>query len=124
MKLITLDEPTTNLDRETIGSLAMSLHKIINDRKGQRNFQLIIITHDEEFLKKMRCQDFTDVYFRVSRNANQKSEIEGMSISFVSLSSSCLPWVETIGHNSETHKRLLNFMLTSFLEQSIGQIMG
>jgi len=81
LQLIALDEPTTNLDKDTIKSLAESLHAIIKARRGQSNFQLIIITHDEEFLKAMNCQDFTDVYYRVGRDRDQKSMIEGMPIS-------------------------------------------
>lgn len=73
--MIALDEPTTNLDRENIRSLAESLHEIINARKSQANFQLIVITHDEDFLKVMRPSDHADVYYRVHRNQRQKSEI-------------------------------------------------
>jgi DNA repair protein RAD50 len=79
-QIIALDEPTTNLDRDTIKSLAESLHMIIKQRKGQSNFQLIVITHDEEFLKEMKCQDFADNYYRISRNEKQKSVIEQQSI--------------------------------------------
>ena len=79
-KVIALDEPTTNLDRENIKSLAESLNKIIMNRRHQPNFQLIIITHDEEFLRDMRCTDFTDNYYRVSRNVDQKSVIERQSL--------------------------------------------
>ncbi|KAK0115574.1 DNA repair protein rad50 [Cadophora gregata f. sp. sojae] len=78
--VIALDEPTTNLDQDNIKALAVSLHKIIESRRHQPNFQLIIITHDEEFLKEMKCSDFTDSYYRVSRNAAQKSEIERQSL--------------------------------------------
>ncbi len=45
--LIALDEPTTNLDRENIESLAQSLKEIIEYRRQQSNFQLVVITHDE-----------------------------------------------------------------------------
>ncbi|KAJ5606235.1 Recombination/repair protein Rad50 [Penicillium lagena] len=81
--LIALDEPTTNLDRENIRSLAESLHDIIRTRQQQANFQLIVITHDEEFLRHMQCGDFTDYYYRVSRNERQKSIIERQSIAEV-----------------------------------------
>lgn len=81
--LIALDEPTTNLDRENIRSLAESLHDIIKARKQQSNFQLIVITHDEEFLRFMHCADFCDSYYRVSRNERQKSIIERQSIAEV-----------------------------------------
>jgi len=81
--LIALDEPTTNLDRDNIRALATSLAEIIRVRKAQKNFQLIVITHDEEFLRYMGCNDFADVYYRVSRNDKQKSQIERQSISEV-----------------------------------------
>lgn len=82
--LIALDEPTTNLDRDNIRSLAESLHDIIRARQQQANFQLIVITHDEEFLRHMQCGDFCDYYYRVSRNERQKSIIERQSIAEVS----------------------------------------
>lgn len=81
--LIALDEPTTNLDRDNIRSLAESLHDIIKHRQQQSNFQLIVITHDEEFLRHMQCGDFSDYYYRVSRNERQKSTIERQSIAEV-----------------------------------------
>lgn len=74
--LIALDEPTTNLDSDNIRSLAVSLHGIIKARQAQANFQLIVITHDEEFLRHMRCSDFCDSFYRVKRDENQCSKIE------------------------------------------------
>lgn len=82
--IIALDEPTTNLDYDNIISLAQSLHEIIVQRQAQSNFQLIVITHDEEFLRHMKCSDFSDHYFRVSRDSNQKSKIAIQSIGQVS----------------------------------------
>ncbi|KAL9098251.1 MAG: hypothetical protein Q9163_006058 [Psora crenata] len=81
--LIALDEPTTNLDRDNIRSLAQSLHDIIQTRRHQANFQLIVITHDEEFLRFMKCPDFCDNYYRISRNDREKSIIEQQSIAEV-----------------------------------------
>ncbi|KAF2401675.1 DNA repair protein RAD50 [Trichodelitschia bisporula] len=81
--LIALDEPTTNLDRDNIRALASSLSQIIEIRKQQANFQLIVITHDEEFLRFMNCSDVADYYYRVSRNQNQKSEIKRQDIQAV-----------------------------------------
>lgn len=78
--LIALDEPTTNLDVANIEALARGLHKIIESRQKQSNFQLIVITHDEEFLKAMRVEDFTDYYYRVQRSERQLSQIEKQSI--------------------------------------------
>ncbi|RMZ79027.1 hypothetical protein DV737_g3603, partial [Chaetothyriales sp. CBS 132003] len=62
--LIALDEPTTNLDQPNIEALAKALHGIVKGRQEQSNFQLIVITHDETFLKHMQCQDFTDTNFK------------------------------------------------------------
>lgn len=73
--LIALDEPTTNLDRDNIRSLAVSLHGIIKARQAQANFQLIVITHDEDFLRHMRCNEFCEKFYRVKRNVNQCSVI-------------------------------------------------
>ena len=81
--IIALDEPTTNLDRDNIRALAESLHQVIRERQKQTNFQLIVITHDEDFLRYMKCADFCDNYWRVSRNDRQKSIIERQSIAEV-----------------------------------------
>lgn len=81
--LIALDEPTTNLDRDNIKSLAESLHAIIKARQAQSNFQLIVITHDEEFLRHMRCSDFCDTFYRVRRDDRQNSVISRESITKV-----------------------------------------
>jgi DNA repair protein RAD50 len=78
--LIALDEPTTNLDSDNIRSLAESLHGIINARRAQSNLQLIVITHDEEFLKHMQCSDFCDDFYRVKRDEKQNSVIVRESI--------------------------------------------
>ncbi|KAL8783668.1 MAG: hypothetical protein Q9213_004462 [Squamulea squamosa] len=78
--LIALDEPTTNLDSDNIRSLAESLHDIIRARQQQSNFQLIVITHDEEFLRYMQSADFCDTFFRVTRSDRQKSKIEQQPI--------------------------------------------
>ncbi|KAK5407338.1 DNA repair protein rad50 [Exophiala xenobiotica] len=81
--LIALDEPTTNLDRENIESLAESLRDIIKERQQQSNFQLIVITHDEEFLRKMDCANFASYYYRISRDQAENSIIERQSITEV-----------------------------------------
>lgn len=78
--VITLDEPTTNLDQENSEGLAESLHRIIESRRFQQNFQIVIITHDENFLKFMNAQDFTDGFWKVSKDNNLASKIEWKSI--------------------------------------------
>lgn len=81
--MIALDEPTTNLDEENIESLARALHKIIQDRMEQRNFQLIIITHDEKFLRMLNAVDFTDYYYKVQRNERLNSYISKVKINSI-----------------------------------------
>ncbi|KAH7368590.1 hypothetical protein B0T11DRAFT_239207 [Plectosphaerella cucumerina] len=81
--MIALDEPTTNLDRDNIRSLAESLHRLIKQRQAQSNFQLIVITHDEEFLRHMRCSEFCDTFTRVRRDDRQCSVIAKESIATV-----------------------------------------
>ncbi|KAF9445394.1 hypothetical protein P691DRAFT_735057 [Macrolepiota fuliginosa MF-IS2] len=74
--ILALDEPTNALDTENIDALAASLIDIINERRTHSNFQLIIITHDENFLTKLGQNDVMEYYWRVSRDARQKSIIE------------------------------------------------
>jgi DNA repair protein RAD50 len=81
--LIALDEPTTNLDQQNIKGLAESLSQIIQSRRKQANFQLLVITHDEQFLREMNCADYTDVYWRVGRDVRQESFIERQNIAEV-----------------------------------------
>ncbi|KAI0304359.1 hypothetical protein B0F90DRAFT_1666864 [Multifurca ochricompacta] len=61
--ILALDEPTNALDVENIDALAASLVDIINERKNHANFQLIIITHDENFLRKLGRSDVMDYYW-------------------------------------------------------------
>ncbi|KAI8869980.1 hypothetical protein GQ42DRAFT_21513 [Ramicandelaber brevisporus] len=78
--MLALDEPTTNLDHANMISLATSLANIIKSRRQQRNFQLIVITHDEEFVQNLGKAEYADYYFRVSKNARQHSMIERLPI--------------------------------------------
>lgn len=79
--IITLDEPTTNLDADNIAALARSLASIIKTRIVQQNFQLVIITHDEHFLRQMHASEYTDHFFRVVRDEHQCSKIKLYHIS-------------------------------------------
>ncbi|KAI0755005.1 hypothetical protein C8Q80DRAFT_404011 [Daedaleopsis nitida] len=74
--ILALDEPTNALDTENIDALAASLVDIINERRDHANFQLIIITHDESFLRKLGQSNVMEYYWRVSRDSRQKSVIE------------------------------------------------
>ncbi|RCK57838.1 DNA repair protein RAD50 [Candida viswanathii] len=79
--MIALDEPTTNLDAENSEALAAALTKIIEYRKAQSNFQLIVITHDQKFLTHMQADRFTDHFYRIQRDETSKSRIYSLPIS-------------------------------------------
>ena len=66
--VIALDEPTTNLDRENIESLANALADLVIKRSQQRNFQLVVITHDEDFIEQLSRCDAVQHFHRVSRS--------------------------------------------------------
>jgi len=51
--ILALDEPTTNLDRKHIKILADQLKNLIDERHENDNFQLIIISHDKEFIRSL-----------------------------------------------------------------------
>lgn len=71
---IALDEPTVNLDYKNKKGLAVALSQIVGNRAGQSNFQLILITHDEDFVTMMKEQlsllsgiSMPENYFQVRR---------------------------------------------------------
>lgn len=51
--ILALDEPTANLDSNHVRSLADSLGKLIEMKNQDGDFQLIVITHDMEFMAMM-----------------------------------------------------------------------
>ncbi|NXY81394.1 RAD50 protein, partial [Alcedo cyanopectus] len=79
--ILALDEPTTNLDRENIESLAHALVEIIKSRSQQRNFQLLVITHDEDFVELLGRSEYMETFYRIKKNAEQCSEIMKCSVS-------------------------------------------
>jgi len=82
--IIALDEPTTNLDRENIESLAGALSNFIRLRQGCSNFQLIIITHDEDFVELLGRSEYIDHYYKVEKDNNQHSKVYKKSVSGLS----------------------------------------
>ncbi|KFP90500.1 DNA repair protein RAD50 [Apaloderma vittatum] len=79
--ILALDEPTTNLDRENIESLAHALVEIIKSRSQQRNFQLLVITHDEDFVELLGRSEYVETFYRIKKNVDQCSEIMKCSVS-------------------------------------------
>uniref|UniRef100_A0A8C4E4M8 RAD50 homolog, double strand break repair protein n=1 Tax=Dicentrarchus labrax TaxID=13489 RepID=A0A8C4E4M8_DICLA len=82
--ILALDEPTTNLDRDNIESLAHALVEIIKSRSRQRNFQLLIITHDEDFVELLGRSSYIEHFYRIRKNQDQNSEITKCSITSLS----------------------------------------
>ena len=71
---LALDEPTVNLDYRNKKGLAVALAQIVAQRSRQSNFQLIMITHDEEFILMMKTElaahsnfSMPENFFRVHR---------------------------------------------------------
>ncbi|KAL7105884.1 hypothetical protein ACP275_07G074600 [Erythranthe tilingii] len=78
--ILALDEPTTNLDGPNSESLAAALLRIMEDRKGQENFQLIVITHDERFAQLIGQRQHAEKYYRITKDDYQHSIIEAQEI--------------------------------------------
>jgi DNA repair protein RAD50 len=71
---IALDEPTVNLDYKNKKGLAVALAQIIAARQQQSNFQLVLITHDEDFVVMMKNElsvltnvSMPEKYFQIHR---------------------------------------------------------
>jgi DNA repair protein RAD50 len=78
--ILALDEPTTNLDHANIESLANSLADIIRMRRSQSNFQLIVITHDEEFMRMLGRSEYVQKYYYIDKNDRNESVIYTQNI--------------------------------------------
>ncbi|XP_071087725.1 DNA repair protein RAD50-like [Haliotis cracherodii] len=81
--ILALDEPTTNLDRENIESLAYALVSIIKARSCQSNFQLVLITHDEDFVELLGRSEYVEDFYRISKDESgysciTKSKVENL----------------------------------------------
>ena len=61
--ILALDEPTTNLDEDNSRSLAEALRELINSRRSVKHFQLIVITHDEQFVRALGSQSKDNFYY-------------------------------------------------------------
>ncbi len=80
--ILCLDEPTTNLDEPHVRSLAKALREIIQSRSEDKNFQLVVITHDPMFID-LFGSDCCDSFWYVSKNRNKFSGIELKPISSI-----------------------------------------
>jgi DNA repair protein RAD50 len=71
-RILALDEPTTNLDREHIANLAQQLARLV-EMNENKYLQMIIISHDLEFVRMM--EKYTPCYYEVSRDERRCSVI-------------------------------------------------
>ncbi|CAF1210103.1 unnamed protein product [Rotaria sordida] len=78
--ILALDEPTTNLDFENIDGLAQALIEIVKSRANLKNFQLIVITHDEDFVDSLGKSAYAEKCYRVSKTHNGLSKIDVCNI--------------------------------------------
>jgi len=67
-----LDEPTTNLDEANKKGFAEALQQILEARAKQSNFQLVVITHDEQFMESLSSQQslgggLPQYFFKINR---------------------------------------------------------
>jgi DNA repair protein RAD50 len=76
-RILALDEPTTNLDREHIANLAHQLCRLIELNDG-KYMQMIIISHDLDFIRMM--EKYTPSYYEVSRDHRNFSVIKRKEI--------------------------------------------
>lgn len=74
--ILALDEPTTNLDEENSRSLAEALRVLIESRRSVRHFQLIVITHDEQFVRSLGGHAVDRFYFVLKDQEGAFSVIE------------------------------------------------
>lgn len=106
--ILALDEPTTNLDRDNIEKFATALcqyarfaqlrsycaSRIMETRRQQRNFQLMVITHDFEFVRLLGRGQFTDHYWSVEKMCVvqcYRRSYRGWLVGDTALSR-CIPW--------------------------------
>jgi len=82
--VMALDEPTTNLDHENKKGLAIALAQIIASRAAQLNFQLVVITHDEDFVSMMKNELSSQTGFNMPERYYQVSREEGHDGKFYS----------------------------------------
>uniref|UniRef100_A0A6U5A8W5 Endonuclease GajA/Old nuclease/RecF-like AAA domain-containing protein n=4 Tax=Hemiselmis andersenii TaxID=464988 RepID=A0A6U5A8W5_HEMAN len=80
--VLALDEPTSNLDHANIAGFTDALSRIVKER-AKSGFQLIVISHDDDFIEKLAKDTEVEVYWRVSKDANAKSGIDCHKVTYL-----------------------------------------
>ncbi|CAJ1405076.1 unnamed protein product [Effrenium voratum] len=78
--VLALDEPTTNLDAANIRGLAEALASLIEARRSQSRFQLVLITHDEVFVNRLAQLQVCEWFYRIHKDESGCSKIEKQRI--------------------------------------------
>merc|ERR1712032_83245 len=78
--ILALDEPTTNLDSANIRGLAEALAALIESRRRNARFQLILITHDEAFVSHLSQLQVCDWYYHIKKGDDGCSKVERRDI--------------------------------------------
>uniref|UniRef100_A0A0A9VPL5 DNA repair protein RAD50 n=1 Tax=Lygus hesperus TaxID=30085 RepID=A0A0A9VPL5_LYGHE len=78
--VLALDEPTTNLDQENIINLSKTLVRLVHMQANRKNFQLMVITHDQEFLKELTRLEGIDHYYKLDRTGDGKSKVTKVNV--------------------------------------------
>ncbi|KAF6215060.1 hypothetical protein GE061_009809 [Apolygus lucorum] len=78
--VLALDEPTTNLDQENIINLSKTLVRLVHMQANRKNFQMMVITHDQEFLKELTRLEGIDHYYKLDRTGAGKSKVTKVNV--------------------------------------------
>jgi len=74
--ILALDEPTSNLDERNIKGFTDALSNIVNQRKQQNSsFQLVVISHDKDFIDDLARATEVPVYYRVEKSPSTQSSM-------------------------------------------------
>lgn len=76
--ILALDEPTVNLDKDSVHSFACAIRELVSSHSRFKNFQIILITHDEIFLECLN--DDNEYYYKIEQNTEGYSTIRMLSI--------------------------------------------
>ncbi len=53
----------------------VSVTLVLQARREQENFQLIVITHDEHFAKAIGTREHADTMWRITKDVNQHTHV-------------------------------------------------
>jgi DNA repair protein RAD50 len=67
--ILALDEPTSNLDHSNISGFTEALAKIVEERGRRSGFQLIVISHDDDFIQNLARLTNVPSYYRVQKDS-------------------------------------------------------